>query len=40
MKEAKCKTCGVIYVLDPTCEKMPSACVCTCEGSKFIVSEY
>ncbi len=39
MKEAVCKNCGAVYVLDPTCDKVPKACVCTCECSAFAVSE-
>ncbi|MEA3378140.1 MAG: hypothetical protein U9Q69_00720 [Nanoarchaeota archaeon] len=38
-KEAKCKKCGAIYELDPTCDKVPSACVCTCESHEFQIIE-
>lgn len=33
MKEAECKECGAIYILQS--EKVPKAMKCTCESKEF-----
>ena len=39
MKEAECKKCGMHYVLDENCTKVPESLTCTCESKSFVLVE-